>query len=121
MEFCWITLSVNNMEESLHFYRDLLDLPISRRFTSHEVVEIVMLGSEDSVKIELICNSNEKKEKKTEGFSIGFEVASLADAMSQMKNNGIQITKGPFSPNPKINFCYVNDPDGYDVQLVENS
>ena len=121
MEFCWITLRVNDMEKSLHFYRDLLDLPISRRFISHEVVEIVMLGSEDCAKIELICNRNEKIEKHTESISIGFEVASLADAMAQMKNNGIQITKGPFSPNPKISICYVNDPDGFEVQLVENN
>ncbi|NLK62709.1 MAG: VOC family protein, partial [Fusobacteria bacterium] len=31
----------------------------------------------------------------------------------------IDVIKGPFSPNPNIKFLYINDPDGYEVQLVE--
>jgi len=120
MEFCWITLQVNDMESSLHFYRDLLEIPISRRF-SHDAVEIVMLGSEDMPQIELICNKNETRKKSSEGISIGFEVISLDEAMNHMKNNNIQIEKGPFAPNPHIRFCYINDPDGFEVQLVENT
>jgi len=119
MEFCWVTLQVKDMEASLRFYRNILDLPIFRRF-SVDPVEIVLLGPQDFPKIELISNKNDKSEKHADGISIGFVVSSLEDTMALMRRNNIQITKEPFTESPHIQFCYVKDPDGYDVQFVEN-
>lgn len=121
MDFCWVTLHVNDMEASLHFYHDLLDLPVASRFTSGEFIEIAMLGSDNLPKVELLSNKYDKGEKHGDGISIGFQVASLDEAVTHLKNNAVLVTKGPFAPTPKMRFCYVNDPDGFEVQLVENS
>ena len=32
MKFCWCTIAVQNMEESLKFYQEIVELSISRRF-----------------------------------------------------------------------------------------
>ena len=46
MNFCWITLRVADMEESLKFYHEILGLPICTRHGGPDM-EIVMLGEED--------------------------------------------------------------------------
>ena len=119
MEFCWVTLNICNMEESLKFYHDLLGLNIFSRFSAGDV-EIAMLGKEDKPKIELMCNKHTKIENKGKGISIGFEVDSLDETMAFLQKNNVSVTKGPFSPNPRIRFFFVSDPDGFEVQLVES-
>jgi len=119
MELCWVTLHVENLETSLHFYQTILGLPLSRRFVSGGIVEIAMLGKAGVPMVELICSSNDPVEKSAPGITLGFEVESLDAAMEHMKNNHVPILRGPMSPNPTLRFCYVKDPDGYDVQLVE--
>lgn len=120
MNLCWVTLTIDNMEESLKFYRDLLGLKVFSHFNSGGDVEITMLGEADKPKIELLCNKNVKIPNRNAGISIGFEVESLDSAMEYVKSHNVAITKGPFSPNPKIRFFFVKDPNGIDVQLVEN-
>lgn len=120
MKFCWVTLSVDNMEQSLEFYRDLLGLPVCSRFRGGEEVEIAMLGESDKPKIELLCNRHNRIANRGTGISIGFEVDSLDEAMAYVKSKSIPIEKGPFSPSPKTRFFFVKDPSGIEVQLVEN-
>ena len=120
MELCWVTLHVENMEKSLHFYQTLIGLPLSRRFGSGGIVEIAMLGNEGVPMVELLCSNSDQVERTAQGITLGFEVESLDDAMELMKNNRVLILRGPMSPNPSLRFCYVKDPDGYDVQLIEH-
>lgn len=120
MKFCWVTLNVDNFEESLKFYCELLGLEQCSRFTAGGDVEIAMLGEKNKPKIELISSSKNKVANRGTGISIGFEVDSLEKAMEYVQSHHVAITKGPFSPTPKIRFFYVNDPNGIEIQLVEN-
>ena len=119
MKFCWITLHVKDIKESLKFYHELLGVEISERFSTGDS-EIVMLGESDKPKIELICDKSEGVEIKSRGISIGFEVDSLDDAMNYVKSNNIPIEKGPISPSPNISFFFIKDPNGIEIQLVEH-
>lgn len=120
MDFCWVTLHVTDLEKSLEFYRDLIGLSVSGRFSAGPDVEIAMLGQTDKPKIELMCNRREQSRPQSQGISIGFEVESLEQAMELVKGKGIEIEAGPLSPAPHVRFCFVRDPDGFQVQLVEN-
>ncbi|MEY8001720.1 VOC family protein [Clostridium sp. Mt-5] len=120
MNFCWITLNVEDMEKSLEFYHELLGVEILKRFSPGKEVEIVMLGEENKPKIELICNKKNKVKNQSEGISIGFEVEWLDEAMSYVKSKNIPIKKGPISPSPKVRFFFIEDPNGIQIQLVEN-
>ena len=57
MKFCWTTIMVKNMEESLQFYQNIIGLEINRRFKADPNVELAFLGDGDT-KVELICNDN---------------------------------------------------------------
>lgn len=118
MNLCWITLTVNNIEESLKFYCDILNLNIAERFKAGQDTEIVMLGNKDDVKIELICYKGvEISERK--GLSIGFTVESLEKTIDYLKENNIELESPIISPNPMTRFFFVKDPNGIQIQFVE--
>ncbi|MCR3761328.1 VOC family protein [Clostridium felsineum] len=121
MNFCWITLTVKNMEESLKFYHDIIGLKIAERFNVGSDREIVMLGNADGTKIELVCNKTESISAKAEGLSIGFQVKSLDYAMKLLKDNNIPIKRGPISPVPSSKFFFVDDPNGIEIQIIQNN
>lgn len=52
-------------------------------------------------------------------ITVGIAVDSIDSAMSLLKKHNISIARGPLSPNPSIQFLFITDPDGYEVQLVE--
>ncbi len=120
MKFCWITLNVKNMEESLAFYQEIIGLKIAERFNVEEGLEIAMLGEADDPKIELICNKSQNVSVQKEGISIGFEVESLDKAMELLKDRNIPIKRGPFSPVPATRFLFIDDPNGVEIQIVQH-
>ncbi|MEA2066090.1 MAG: VOC family protein [Thermotogota bacterium] len=119
MDFCWITVLINELEESLEFYTRLLGMKIFERFRSGDDVEIAMLGEEDSTKIELIDDNNYDVKLKSKGISIGFEVDSMNAAMKYVKNSGIEIKSGPISPNHSISFFFIEDPNDIEIQWLK--
>ncbi|WP_449600259.1 VOC family protein [Paenibacillus sp. Marseille-Q9583] len=115
----WVTLRVRDLEASLDFYNRILGLSIDRRFESRGK-QIVMLGTVDQPKIELIQGSDPALKPEC-GVSVGFEVASLDDAIEYLKSQGIPVARGPITPNPHLRFLYILDPDDFEVQLAEHS
>ena len=121
MNFCWITLNVSNMEESLNFYHEIIGLKISERFNVGEDIEIAMLGETDGSKVELIYNKKQNVLARSEGLSIGFQVKSLDEAMELLKNKNIPIKRGPISPLPSSRFFFIADPNGIEIQIVQHN
>lgn len=116
MELCWITLHVSEMERSLTFYNGVLGLPVTRRFSPAPGTEIAMLG--EGAMVELVCDGKNRTQRDA-GFSIGMLVDALDDAMARVQSRGVPIAAGPVSPVPGVRFCFIDDPDGIRVQLVE--
>jgi lactoylglutathione lyase len=110
---------VNNMEESLKFYQEIVGLSLGRRFGAGPESEIAFLGDGET-KVELICNENNKELAIGKDISLGFEVDSVDDMIALIKAKGIAVHSGPFEPNPHVKFFYVLDPNGLKIQFVEN-
>ena len=119
MKFCWSTINVKNLEESLKFYNEILGLNVNRRFNAGPGVEIAFLGDGET-KIELVCNEELKGISFGQNISLGFEVKSLDEMITLLKEKGIDIISGPFSPNPHIKFIYILDPNGLKIQILES-
>lgn len=119
MKFCWSTLMVNNLEESLKFYQEIVGLSVNRRFKAGPGVEIAFLGDGET-KLELICNVTNKDVNIGQDISLGFEIESVNEMMAYLKEKGIDIHSEPFQPNTHIKFFFLLDPNGLKVQLVEN-
>lgn len=119
MKFLWSTITVNNMEESLSFYQEIVGMPIVQRFQAGPTVEIAFLGEGDT-QVELICDPNHKAKGNVEGISLGFQVKSLDEMINYIQSKGIDVDSGPFQPNPHVRFFFVKDPNGVSIQFVEN-
>ena len=119
MKFCWSTMMVKNLEESLKFYIEIVGLNVVKRFNAGPGVEIAFLGDGET-KVELICNQDSKEVSFGKDISLGFEVNSLDEMMTVVKEKGIDIHSGPFQPNPHTKFFYILDPNGLKIQFVEN-
>ena len=120
MAFLWTTLMVKEMEASLKFYREIVGLPLQRRFTAGPGVEIAFLG-EEGTKVELICNEKLKEIHIGPDISLGFAVKSLDEKISFLEGKGIKLHSCPFAPNPHTKFFYILDPNGLKIQFVEGA
>ncbi len=118
MNFCWVTLKVSYLEDSLKFYHGLLGLPINSRHGGNGI-ELAMLGEEGQPKIELL-SSNTGNVNAGTSISVGIQVDSLEETLEFLKSKQIEVIRGPIIINPHTQFAFIHDPDGYEVQLVEN-
>ncbi|MCL2834331.1 MAG: VOC family protein [Treponema sp.] len=118
MKFIHVTLHVKDLEKSLGFYHNVLELPIVRRNPGPNGP--VFLGKDGEPLVELI-GGNEKP--VFSGFSVGFAVESLEKATKKMEDAGYKKLRGPITPNPQnpsLKFSYFPDPDGVEIQLMES-
>ena len=118
MKFCHVTMYVKNLEESLHFYSDIIGLPVKRRFSPAPNMDIVFLG-DGEIEIELIDNQAQADVSIGSDISLGFEVQSVQETQEFLRQNGI--TPGEIQqPSPQVKFFFVSDPNGVNIQLCEN-
>jgi lactoylglutathione lyase len=119
MRFCWSTLRVRNLEESIKFYQDIIGLNVVRKFSTIPGVDIAFLGDQET-QIELICDGENRNTVVGADISWGFKVESIDEVLVLIKEKGINIESGPFQPNPHIRYFFIKDPNGMTIQLVEN-
>ena len=116
MRMCWTTIHVRDLEKSLAFYRDLLGLSVSRRL-DHGRTQIAFLGEAEGTQFEIICAGDEAVENPGRGISVGFMLRDLNAWIERLRAAGYAVTD-PVSPG-NVRFCFVTDPDGFRIQLVE--
>jgi lactoylglutathione lyase len=119
MRFCWSTLRVKNLDESIKFYTEIVGLDVLSRFQAGPGSEIAFLGSGDT-QIELHCDGLSRQSVIGDDISWGFVVDSLEKALALVNEKGISVDSGIIQPNPHIRFFFVRDPNGMRIQFVEN-
>ena len=117
MKFLWTTISVTDYEKSLDFWTRVVGLSVHRTMTPPGM-KIAFLGQGET-QVELIEDSQKDQVTVTKDVGLGFEVEDLDRAAQRFRGLGCEV-RGPFQPNPAIRFFYVSDPDGWQVQFVQN-
>lgn len=115
MKFALVTLYVKDMEKSLAFYNTLLEVPVIRRQAIGPDRELVFMGVDGEVNLELIPSDSEVVYS---GFSIGFEVENLVTAKERLAASGYTI-KREMSPGPTVTLCFLDGPNGEEIELIE--
>ena len=117
--FCWTTIHVSNLEESIRFYRDIVGLKVTTRYQANEQIEIAFLGEGETL-LELLYDASAGKSHVGDSISLGFKTDSLEKTIKFLAEHHIPLQSNPVWPNEHLGFFYVYDPDGVRVQFVEN-
>lgn len=118
MKQLWTSIFVKDMDESVKFYTEILNLEISKQMNAGDY-KITFLGKGET-KFELIENPNLGEVSFTDYASTGFQVESLDECIKFLNDKTVEIVEGPIKPNPFVKFIFIKDPNGYKIQLVEH-
>jgi lactoylglutathione lyase len=128
MELVHTCYRVNDLERSLAFYdalglREVVRLPLP-----DEAGFMVFLGGEgDKPRLELCFEPGTGPHEPGPGYyHVGIAVEDLDAALRQLAARGIEPLMEPFAPvepppgQPVTRITFLRDPDGYQVELLEN-
>ncbi len=120
MRYGFVTVKVKDMAESERFYREIIGLYEELRFSYRNGMNILFMSDCNGSLIELIkmegCSSSCESGKEV---SIGFLVDDLDEKIRELKSKNIDI-RGPVDVPGGVRFIFIKDPNGVDIELVEN-
>jgi lactoylglutathione lyase len=113
---------VNDLEKTVAFYRDVLGLKETGRFSSPRGSELVFLkapGSDEE--IELCCYpAGGPVQVPADLTHLAFEVDDLEAFAKQLEKKGVQLSDGP-TKTSEIIFAFVDAPEGYEIELIQRT
>lgn len=121
-------LNVKDMERSLKFYQEIMELKIICKLTGESVmggeITLAYLGVNNTPQIELIYRPGQTKEVKMGNklSHIGFIVDSLDDKVKELKNKGIRFELKPTTPEYDVGvnqIAMIKDTEGVIIELLE--
>ena len=122
MKFVHTMIRVKNIDESMKFYTELLNLN-----RTHEVplddCTLYYLSDEDAqTQIELTYNKETPKEGYTNGTAFGhlaFETKSMKEFTDRMNKCGYKYLYEPyFMPEVNMYVAFLKDPDGNEREIL---
>jgi lactoylglutathione lyase len=108
-----VILLVSDMDKSINFYRDVLELPIKN--TSSEWVEFFSSGT-----VLALHPSKSKSRTKNSGVLVGFMVSDLEPVTKKLKDKKVEFFKEP-KEESFGKHAIIADPDGHLISIAEIS
>jgi lactoylglutathione lyase len=109
------TMIVNNLDESVSFYRDVLGFSEGYH-VDFPVGGITIMNSPDGASVELI----ESPQFETGLYSVGTDVDDLDDVLKQVKLSGCEVI-GEITPTTVGRQIFIKDPNGVRICLIEHT
>ena len=109
------TMIVNNLDESVSFYRDVLGFSEGYH-VDFPVGGIIIMNSPDGASVELI----ESPQFETGLYSVGTDVDDLDDVLKQVKLSGCEVI-GEITPTTVGRQIFIKDPNGVRICLIEHT
>ena len=123
MKFLHSMIRVRNIENSLKFYTELLNMKLAEKRRLEDCWLYFLTDENNTCQIELTYND----ETPNGGYSIGngfghfaFEVESFDEFTKKLNNLGYKYLYEPFDLTGKgSSIAFIKDPDGYEIELIE--
>src|SRR5437016_2378964 len=115
---------VLDLEESLKFYAEVLDLHPSHRLDFPEFTLCYLRNAQNDVELELTLNKG-----RTEPYTHGSGYGHVAVVVPDINKRRAELVAAGHDPTPVkefksgdellARFCFIQDPDGYKIELLE--
>ena len=119
MNIQWITIHVNNMEESKAFYENFLGLKHIRTFSPSDKMAIAFYTADNGMKIELIENKTVSQNRvDNSGISIGIAFENYKDILKEAREKQMIAIEPQILGNDMECF-FITDPNGIGIQIIK--
>ena len=123
MKFLHTMIRVKDIEKSLKFYTEVLDMKLDHKKRLEDCWLYFLSDEENTCQIELTYND----ETPANGYELGsgfghfaFLVDSLSEFTQKIEKLGYEYLYEPFDLNGKGSMiAFIKDPDGYEIELIE--
>jgi len=114
---------IGNIERSVEFYEALGFEELGRRPIREEAINVYLNipGDGDRYKLELTYNQGVESYDIGNGYNhVALSVNDLDELLASLKDAGIDPERPPYDVRPDgPRICFVRDPDGYRIELIE--
>ena len=112
---------VSDMDKSVYFYRDILGMKVVEQKTSPRGSKLVFLKFPDmDCELELCSFPDSGNVHVPEDLvHLAFEVDDLERCIERLKAAGVLITEGPIESSNGTRFIFTEDPDKYEIELMQ--
>lgn len=123
MKFLHTMVRVKDIEKSLAFYTDVLNMKLEHKKRLEDCWLYFLTDEENTCQIELTYNDETPEGGYELGSGFGhfaFSVESLDEFTDKINKLGYSYLYPPFDLNGKgSKIAFINDPDGYEIELIE--
>ena len=123
MKLLHTMIRVKNIDESLKFYTELLNMKLDHKKRLEDCWLYFLTDEENTCQIELTYNDETPEGGYELGSAFGhfaFSVESLDEFTDKINKLGYSYLYPPFDLNGKgSKIAFINDPDGYEIELIE--
>jgi lactoylglutathione lyase len=115
MKIKYTTMIVNDMDESVKFYRDVMGFEVDSQYDLGPAGTITLLKGEGETMVELIKNPVDE----TGLFSMGMDVEDVNATVKELKSKGAKVTMEP-TPITVGTLAFIEDPNGVKIALIQH-
>ncbi|MGB9936703.1 MAG: VOC family protein [Methanobacterium sp.] len=122
MKVKYTNIAVENLDESVKFYTDVLGFEENNRFNPENGVTIAFLKGDGDSMIEL-TEGMENLDPNMKGqnglFMVGLEVSDMDKTARELQGKGVQFTRGPIDTPNGTKIAFFKDPQGVQIELIQ--
>lgn len=125
MELLHTMIRVKDIEKSLYFYKELLEMNVVREKRFDDSTLYFLTDKNGLAQIELTHNdkSPESGYEIGTGFGhFGFKVESMDEFSKKLHTSGYSYSVEPYKLSSTGSIiAFVKDPDGYEIELIQKA
>ena len=114
-------MRVNNIEQTLAFYQDVLGLEIADQKVSPRGSHLAFLAVPNSEELIELCSFSASGAVTVQEdlVHLAFQVDNLDETIKELNSKNVPITDGPTRTSSGSRFIFIDAPDGYEIELIE--
>lgn len=122
MKFVHVMIRVKNIDASMRFYTELLDLNRTGEVKLDDCTLYYLSDEDGQTQIELTYNKETPENGYENGNAFGhlaFETNSMEEFTKKMQSMGYEYLYEPyFMPEVNMHIAFLKDPDGNEIEIM---